>query len=124
MVIYTPAGYSKEVKVPVFYLLHGAGDDETGWQKKGSADLILDNLHAAKKVVPMIVVMPNGFAQAPGTQGRNSGFEDDMGDFSGAGFCRGCFDVCFYADFPRHTGCSGRFGCERSATDNVQPETQ
>ena len=66
MVIYTPPGYSKETKYPVLYLLHGAGDDETGWRKKGSADVILDNLHAAKKVVPMVVVMPNGFARKAG----------------------------------------------------------
>jgi enterochelin esterase-like enzyme len=78
MVIWTPPGYSKDTKYPVFYLLHGGGDDETGWQTKGSADVILDNLHADKKVVPMIVVMPNGFAQAPGVAGRNSGFENDL----------------------------------------------
>ena len=63
MVIYTPPGYSKESKYPVLYLLHGAGDDETGWTKKGSAAAILDNLYAAKKIAPMIVVMPNGFAR-------------------------------------------------------------
>jgi enterochelin esterase-like enzyme len=85
MVIYTPPGYAKDVKYPVFYLLHGAGDDETGWQKKGSADAILDNLYAKKKIEPMIVVMPNGFARpagAPATGGpgggRTSAFEDDL----------------------------------------------
>jgi enterochelin esterase-like enzyme len=79
MVIYLPPGYKKDAKYPVFYLLHGAGDDETGWQKKGSADVILDNLYADKKLVPMIVVMPNGFARPPGTTGRsNSAFEDDL----------------------------------------------
>src|SRR5688500_5637999 len=62
MVVYLPPGYSKETKYPVLYLLHGAGDDETGWQQKGSAEVILDNLHADKQVVPMVVVMPNGFA--------------------------------------------------------------
>ncbi len=92
MVIYTPPGYSKESKYPVLYLLHGAGDDETGWTKKGSAAAILDNLYAAKKIAPMIVVMPNGFARraaAPGgaaprqrARGRgrrdNGAFEDDL----------------------------------------------
>jgi putative heme-binding domain-containing protein len=76
-VVYTPPGYSKDTKYPVFYLLHGAGDDETGWTRKGSAAVILDNLYADKKLVPMIVVMPNGFARAPGG-GRNSAFEDDL----------------------------------------------
>jgi enterochelin esterase-like enzyme len=62
--VYTPPGYSKETRYPVLYLLHGIGDDETGWTKKGSADVILDNLYADKKLVPMIVVMPNGRASA------------------------------------------------------------
>ncbi len=86
MVVYTPPGYLKEVKYPVLYLLHGAGDDETGWHKKGSADAILDNLNAEKKIVPMIVVMPNGFARPAGAAagagrpgaGRTSAFEDDL----------------------------------------------
>jgi enterochelin esterase-like enzyme len=65
MVVYTPPGYSKDSKYPVLYLLHGAGDDETGWQKKGAAAVILDNLYADKKIVPMLVVMPNGFALKP-----------------------------------------------------------
>jgi enterochelin esterase-like enzyme len=58
--VYTPPGYSRDAKYPVLYLLHGAGDDDTGWTQKGSADVILDNLYADKKLVPMIVVMPNG----------------------------------------------------------------
>ena len=62
MVIYTPLGYKKEATYPVLYLLHGIGDDETGWWQKGAANAILDNLAAEKKIVPMIVVMPNGRA--------------------------------------------------------------
>ena len=64
MLIYTPPGYSRETKYPVLYLLHGIGDDETGWKQKGAADAILDNLYADKKLIPMIVVMPNGRASA------------------------------------------------------------
>ncbi len=79
MTVYTPPGFSKDKKYPVLYLLHGAGDDETGWQKKGAADVILDNLYADKKAVPMIVVMPNGHARAPGETGRGGrAFEDDL----------------------------------------------
>ncbi len=70
MVIYTPPGYSKDAKYPVLYLLHGAGDDETGWTRKGAAAEILDNLYAEKKLVPMIVVMPNGFARPPAPAGE------------------------------------------------------
>jgi enterochelin esterase-like enzyme len=70
MVVYTPPGYSKDIRYPVLYLLHGAGDDETGWHKRGAANVILDNLYADKKLVPMIVVMPNGWARAGGGQGN------------------------------------------------------
>ena len=66
MTVYTPPGYSKDHKYPVLYLLHGAGDDETGWSKVGAAANILDNLYADKKIAPMIVVMPNGWARAGG----------------------------------------------------------
>ena len=64
MVIYTPPGYTKDVKYSVLFLLHGLGDNESGWTRKGRADIILDNLYADKKAVPMIVVMPNGRASA------------------------------------------------------------
>jgi enterochelin esterase-like enzyme len=72
MVVYTPPGYSQDRKYPVLYLLHGIGDDETGWRQKGSADVILDNLYAEKKLLPMIVVMPNGRASA-GSSNRGGG---------------------------------------------------
>src|SRR5688572_14618591 len=60
--VYTPPGYSKDKKYPVLYLLHGIGGDENEWPRGGAPDVILDNLIADKKAVPMIVVMPNGRA--------------------------------------------------------------
>lgn len=60
--IYTPPGYSKDVKYPVFYLLHGIGGDENEWPRGGVPNVIFDNLLADKKLVPMVVVMPNGRA--------------------------------------------------------------
>lgn len=60
--IYTPPGYSKEQKYPVLYLLHGIGGDENEWARGGVPDVILDNLYAGKKAVPMIIVLPNGRA--------------------------------------------------------------
>jgi enterochelin esterase-like enzyme len=63
MQVYTPPGYSKDKKYPVLYLLHGIGGDETEWQRFATPNIILDNLLADQKVVPMIVVMPNGRAQ-------------------------------------------------------------
>lgn len=60
--IYTPSSYSKGKKYPVLYLLHGIGGDEKEWLNGGSPQVILDNLYAAGKIEPMIVVMPNGRA--------------------------------------------------------------
>jgi enterochelin esterase-like enzyme len=60
--IYTPPGYSKDIKYPVLYLLHGIGGDEKEWLNGGQPQVIFDNLYADKKVEPMIVVMPNGRA--------------------------------------------------------------
>ena len=72
--MYTPAGYTTSKKYPVLYLLHGTGGDETSWIGLGRAQQILDNLIAAKRCVPMIVVMPNGIvnrAAAPGADPYN-----------------------------------------------------
>lgn len=63
MNVYTPPGYSKEQKYPVLYLLHGIGGDETEWERFAKPNLMLDNLIADGKALPMIVVMPNGRAQ-------------------------------------------------------------
>lgn len=63
MQVYTPPGYSKEKKYPVLYLLHGIGGDETEWVRYATPDVLLDNLIADGKAVPMIIVMPNGRAQ-------------------------------------------------------------
>ncbi|AHG89213.1 esterase [Gemmatirosa kalamazoonensis] len=70
MQIYTPPGYATSgARYPVFYLLHGAGDDDRSWLMAGRANFILDNLIAAGKAKPMIVVMPNGsVSRAPGTR--------------------------------------------------------
>src|ERR1044071_2525459 len=68
MTVYLPSDYGKAgTKYPVLYLLHGSGDDETGWNMKGSANIIMDNLLSEGKAKPMIVVMPYGFVNAPGT---------------------------------------------------------
>ncbi len=63
MNVYTPPGYSSDNSYPVLYLLHGIGGDETEWQRFATPDVLLDNLIADSKIVPMIVVMPNGRAQ-------------------------------------------------------------
>jgi enterochelin esterase-like enzyme len=63
MQVYLPPGYSKEKKFPVLYLLHGIGGDESEWERFAAPDIMLDNLLADERVVPVIVVMPNGRAQ-------------------------------------------------------------
>ncbi|MFN8207868.1 MAG: alpha/beta hydrolase-fold protein [Bacteroidales bacterium] len=62
--VYTPPGYTKEMKYPVLYLLHGIGGDEKEWLNGAQPQVILDNLYADSKLEPMIVVMPNGRAMA------------------------------------------------------------
>ena len=60
--VYTPPDYDKDTskRYPVLYLQHGAGEDETGWGSQGRANLIMDNLIAAGKAKPFIIVMDNG----------------------------------------------------------------
>ena len=68
--IYTPAGYDEgKGEYPVFYLLHGMGENERGWSLQGRMNFIMDNLIAEGKAVPMIVVMDCGYTdtQDPAT---------------------------------------------------------
>ena len=64
--VYTPPGYDEKVaeRYPVVYIQHGGGEDETGWATQGKLNIILDNLIAAGKAKPMIVVMANGNVSA------------------------------------------------------------
>jgi enterochelin esterase-like enzyme len=90
MHIYTPPGYEAGTeKYPVLYLLHGAGDSDDSWTSVGRANFILDNLIAARKARPMIVVMPSGHTgpfsfimptERPRGGGRigSARFEDDF----------------------------------------------
>ena len=67
--VYTPPGYEAgSARYPVLYLLHGAGGDEDAWSDNGRATQIFDNLIAAGRMKPMIVVMPNGNAGQSGSQ--------------------------------------------------------
>jgi enterochelin esterase family protein len=89
MHVYTPPGYEAGTqKYPVLYLLHGAGDSDDSWTSVGRANFILDNLIAAGKARPMLVVMPAGHtgpfsfimptAPARGGPVGNARFEDDF----------------------------------------------
>lgn len=66
-IVYTPPGYMKSTKeYPVLYLLHGGGDNETTWEYCGKVAYVLDNLIAAGKAEPFIVVMNNGMLRYSG----------------------------------------------------------
>src|SRR5947207_184567 len=74
MMVYTPPDYGTGNKrYPVLYLLHGGGGDEDAWLTMGRANIIMDNLIAAGKAKPMIVVMPNGNATQTVSQGYGFG---------------------------------------------------
>ncbi len=77
--VYTPPGYdaSKKKVYPVFYLLHGSGDNEAVWTEYGHANIIFDNLIAAGKAVPMIVVMTDGHAGS-NDEGAATAFQADL----------------------------------------------
>ncbi len=71
--VYTPPDYEKDAskRYPVLYLQHGGGEDETGWGRQGHAGLIMDNLIAAGKARPFIIVMANSYV--PGAAGPGRG---------------------------------------------------
>jgi len=84
MHVYTPPGYEVgQSKFPVLYLLHGAGDNDESWTSVGRAGFILDNLIAAHKAKPMIVVMPAGHTarNLSGIAGAPSAQDDFADDF-------------------------------------------
>ena len=75
--VYLPAEYytNPNKKYPVLYLQHGMGENETGWSAQGKTGIIMDNLIAAGKAVPFIIVMDNGLnAHRPGEQAGFGGF--------------------------------------------------
>ncbi|GAA4394868.1 alpha/beta hydrolase-fold protein [Nibrella viscosa] len=75
MEIYTPPGYEKSgKKYPVLYLFHGGGGDEEGWISRGRTNYILDNLIAAGKALPVIVVMTNGVPNVAAAPGERPAF--------------------------------------------------
>jgi enterochelin esterase family protein len=77
MHVYTPPGYeSGQGRFPVFYLLHGAGDSDETWTSVGRAGFILDNLIAAGRARPMVVVMPAGHTRAFGFGPRGGAATD------------------------------------------------
>lgn len=79
--VYTPPGYQDDTikKFPVLFLFHGSGETDESWFREGKAHTILDNLFAARKAIPMIVVTPYGHTVEPGT--HEWPFVQEQGDF-------------------------------------------
>ena len=77
--VYTPPGYDQNARTryPVLYLQHGWGEDETAWSNQGHANLIMDNLIAAGKARPFIIVMTYGMTNdiKPGSPGGLASFD-------------------------------------------------
>jgi enterochelin esterase family protein len=86
LTVYTPPGYDANTRAryPVLYLFHGANADETAWTRLGRVNLILDNLLAAGKIRPFVVVMPFGYGAPPGSApaGRGGSFGTVVAEFS------------------------------------------
>ena len=58
--VYLPPDYETSTRsYPVLYLLHGGGDDQTGWVQFGEVLNITDNAIKESKATPMIIVMPD-----------------------------------------------------------------
>jgi enterochelin esterase-like enzyme len=83
IIVYTPPGVEKAGRLPVLYLAHGYSDNEATWTVHGKAHWILDALIAAKRAVPMLIVMPDAHALPPGA----TGFAE-YGPANSAALCR------------------------------------
>lgn len=85
--IYTPPGYNPaaNTRYPVLYLFHGANSEETAWVRFGHINLILDNLLAARKIKPFLVVMPYDYPSPLGAEPpipANGGYSEIATAFS------------------------------------------
>jgi len=75
--IYLPSDYETSSRsYPVLYLLHGAGDDHTGWVQFGEVKNIADKAIAEGKCTAMIIVMPDG------NTGQRGYFNSPKGDWN------------------------------------------
>jgi len=75
--IYLPPDYeTSQRSYPVLYLLHGAGDDQTGWVQFGEVLQITDEAIKEGKATPMIIVMPDAYTTRLGF------FNDIRGDWN------------------------------------------
>lgn len=84
--IYLPPDYETSGRsYPVLYLLHGAGDDQSGWVQFGEVKSITDNAIQEGKCTAMIIVMPDG------NTGQRGYFNSPKGDWN--------FEDFFFQEF-------------------------
>ena len=90
LVVYTPPGYTPDARkpYPLLMLQHGSGDNHATWVTHGKAHWILDHLIAAKKAVPMVVVMLDGHPFTPGEMRTGPNRAEEL-----AAFRRELFEV-------------------------------
>ncbi len=77
--VYLPPDYeTSERSYPVLYLLHGAGDDQTGWVQFGEVLRIADAAIKDGSATPMVIVMPDANTGKRGyfNQGDDWRYED------------------------------------------------
>lgn len=79
LAVYTPPGYDQQPDTlyPTLYLQHGSGDNEATWTVHGKAHWIIDNLIAAGRAKPMVVVMMDGHAD-PSRRQNTTLYERDL----------------------------------------------
>ncbi len=74
--VYLPPDYDvSDRSYPVLYLLHGGGDDQTGWIQFGEVRHITDRALAAGRATPMVIVMPDASGE------RRGYFNDVVGEW-------------------------------------------
>jgi enterochelin esterase-like enzyme len=75
--VYLPPDYAtSDRSYPVLYLLHGSGDDQTGWVQFGEVLNIADKAIQDGTATPMIIIMPDA------NTGRRGYFNDPKGDWN------------------------------------------
>lgn len=75
--VYLPPDFETSTRsYPVLYLLHGSGDDQTGWVQFGEVLRIADNAIKDGTATPMVIIMPDA------NTGRRGYFNDPKGDWN------------------------------------------
>ena len=98
--VYLPPDYdTSERSYPILYLLHGAGDDHTGWVQFGEVLHIADKAIREGRATPMIIAMPDGFT------GRIGFFNGPAGDWR--------YEDYFFEEFVPHVEKSFRVKSEK-----------